>query len=404
MSENKIESVDGFNGHLQQLGNIINYLDGLQMGEVGKFDKGEDQELKNNFIVLNDNQIQLEFLLKILMDLRDELLYIKNMGIEGPAGKDGKPGKDGLPGKDGKDGVPGRDLLFNNLSESEKASLKGADGRPGPAGRNGKDGEPGKDGKPFTYDMFTLQQLAALVGPPGANGKDGFNGVDGKDGKDGTNGTNGKDGTNGTNGTNGRDGIDGKSAYELAKEYNSNVGTILEWLASLKGADGKNGTNGRDGINGINGRNGVDGRDGIDGKSLTWSDLTEAEKHSLKGENGAGVKTGGTKGQVLTKASNTDFDTYWQDLAFTKKSYSGVIAPNAYKEIDTGILARNIIVDVKVKDTTSNSETSGFYINAQNLSTVAITDNRIRIFNEYSTNLEFLITTMVLNDSEIIAI
>jgi hypothetical protein len=243
--------------------------------------------------------------------------------------------------------------------------------------------------------MFTLQQLAALVGPPGANGKDGFNGVDG---------TNGKNGTNGTNGTNGRDGIDGKSAYELAKEYNSNVGTILEWLASLKGADGKNGINGRDGINGKDGRNGVDGRDGIDGKSLTWSDLTEAEKHSLKGENGAGVKTGGTKGQVLTKASNDDFDTYWQDLAFTKKSYSGVIAPNAYKEINTGIPTRNIIVDVKVKDTTSNSETSGFYINAQNLSTVAITDNRIRIFNEYSTNLEFLITTMVLNDSEIIAI
>ena len=146
---------------------------------------------------------------------------------------------------------------------------------------------------------------------------------------------------------------------------------------------------------------GVDGRDG---KSLTWNDLPEVEKHNLKGENGAGVNVGGTKGQVLTKASANDFDTYWQDLAFTKKSYNGVIAPNAYKEINTGIPARNIIVDVKVKDTTSNSETSGFYINAQNLSTVAITDNRIRIFNEYSTNLEFLITTLVLNNSEIIAI
>ena len=31
-------------------------------------------------------------------------------------------------------------------------------------------------------------------------------------------------------------------------------------------------------------------------------------------------------------------------------------------------------------------------------------DNKIRIFNEYSTNLEFLITTLVLNDSNIIAI
>ena len=188
---------------------------------------------------------------------------------------------------------------------------------------------------------------------------------------------------------------------ELAKEYNASVGTILEWLASLKGADGKNGTNGRDGINGKDGRNGVNG---IDGKSLTWNDLPEVEKHNLKGENGAGVNVGGTKGQVLTKASNIDFDTYWQDLTIAKKSYNGVIAPNAYKEIVTGIPARNIIVDVKVKDTTSNSETSGFYINAQNLSTAAITDNRIRIFNEYSTNLEFLITALVLNDSEIIAI
>ena len=228
MSENKIESVDGFDSHLQHIGNIVNYLDGLQMGEVGKFDKGEDQELKNNFIVLNDNQIQLEFLLKILMDLREELLYIKNMGIEGPAGKDGKPGKDGLPGKDGKDGAPGRDLLFNNLSESEKASLRGTDGRPGPAGRDGKDGAPGKDGKPFTQDMFTSQQLAALVGPPGANGKDGFNGIDGingKDGKDGTNGIDGKDGLPGRDGIDGkdglpgRDGIDGKDGKDATLDF-----------------------------------------------------------------------------------------------------------------------------------------------------------------------------------------
>ena len=149
---------------------------------------------------------------------------------------------------------------------------------------------------------------------------------------------------------------------------------------------------------------GEDGVDGKDGKSLTWNDLPEVEKHNLKGENGAGVNVGGTKGQVLTKASDIDFDTYWQDLTIAKKSYNGVIAPNAYKEIVTGIPARNIIIDIKVKDTAPNSETSGFYINAQNLSTVAITDNRIRIFNEYSTNLEFLITTLVLNDSEIIAI
>ena len=98
-------------------------------------------------------------------------------------------------------------------------------------------------------------------------------------------------------------------------------------------------------------------------------------------------------------------DIYQDESGNYIKKYIAVdITLTELKNILVPKFTRDIIVDVKVKDTTSNSETSGFYINAQNLSTVAITDNKIRIFNEYSTNLEFLITTMVLNDSEIIAI
>ena len=48
-------------------------------------------------------------------------------------------------------------------------------------------------------------------------------------------------------GVNGKDGL---SAYEIAKE-NGFVGTVSEWLESLKGADGHDG------------KNGVDGRDGV---------------------------------------------------------------------------------------------------------------------------------------------
>ena len=51
-------------------------------------------------------------------------------------------------------------------------------------------------------------------------------------------------------GVNGKDGL---SAYEIAKE-NGFVGTVSEWLESLKGADGRDG---------VDGKNGVDGRDGI---------------------------------------------------------------------------------------------------------------------------------------------
>lgn len=61
-------------------------------------------------------------------------------------------------------------------------------------------------------------------------------------------------------GVNGKDGL---SAYEIAKE-NGFIGTVSEWLESLKGADG---LPGKDGINGIDGANGVDGKDGADGQN-----------------------------------------------------------------------------------------------------------------------------------------
>lgn len=65
----------------------------------------------------------------------------------------------------------------------------------------------------------------------------------------------------------GIDGKDGLSAYEIAKE-NGFVGTVVEWLESLKGADGqpgKDGVDGKNGIDGKDGRDGADGRDGVDG-------------------------------------------------------------------------------------------------------------------------------------------
>lgn len=60
----------------------------------------------------------------------------------------------------------------------------------------------------------------------------------------------------------GVDGKEGLSAFEIAKE-NGFVGTVSEWLESLKGADGLPGKDGVDGKDGKDGRDGVDGRDGI---------------------------------------------------------------------------------------------------------------------------------------------
>ena len=86
----------------------------------------------------------------------------------------------------------------------------------------------------------------------------------------------------------GANGKDGRSAYEIAIE-NGFVGTVAEWLESLKGRDGidgkdglpgKDGKNGADGLPGKDGTNGKDGlpgkdgRDGRDGKDGVSPDLT----------------------------------------------------------------------------------------------------------------------------------
>ena len=71
-------------------------------------------------------------------------------------------------------------------------------------------------------------------------------------------------------GTNGKD---GRSAYEIAIE-NGFVGTVAEWLESLKGRDGLPGKDGADGLPGKDCTNGKDGKDGRNGKDGVSPDLT----------------------------------------------------------------------------------------------------------------------------------
>ena len=83
----------------------------------------------------------------------------------------------------------------------------------------------------------------------------------------------------------GANGKDGRSAYEIAIE-NGFVGTVAEWLKSLKGKDGINGKDGlpgkdgKDGADGLpgkdgtNGKDGLPGKDGRDGKDGVSPDLT----------------------------------------------------------------------------------------------------------------------------------
>jgi hypothetical protein len=85
------------------------------------------------------------------------------------------------------------------------------------------------------------------------------------------------------------DNVAGASAYDVAVD-NGFTGTEVEWLESLVGPAGADST-----VPGPPGEDGTDGAPGVDG------------------EDGVGVPTGGVSGQLLAKASATDFDTEWID-------------------------------------------------------------------------------------------
>ena len=116
--------------------------------------------------------------------------------------------------------------------------------------------EKGKDGK-------SAYQIATENGFIGTEEEwlESLKGIDGKDGADGAPGQDGIDGKNGADGHDGVNGIDGKSAYEIAVA-NGFTGTEVEWLESLKGSDGRDGADGLPGKDGIDGEPGVNGTDG----------------------------------------------------------------------------------------------------------------------------------------------
>jgi hypothetical protein len=118
----------------------------------------------------------------------------------------------------------------------------------------------------------------------GAKGDKGNNGKDGKDGKPGVDGKNGKDGKDGVDGKDGEDGleapriIDAEVALDDTLLLTLSDGTEIKTTKPVVGERGSNGSNGPRGD---------------------------------KGDTGVGIAVGGTTGQVLTKVSNTDYDTTW---------------------------------------------------------------------------------------------
>ena len=158
-------------------------------------------------------------------------------------------------------GEKGDKMTYADLSEEDKAKMKGEKGDKGDRGDKGlsayelyvksvPEGEPilteenWLQSLKMTASQLSPDEVRILQGPSGNDGEPGpsayevakrfaeDNGETIGDIKDWLESLKGKDG---------EDGKDGKTAYEVAKELDPSIGTAEDWLASLKGKDGKDG-------------------------------------------------------------------------------------------------------------------------------------------------------------------
>lgn len=180
----------------------------------------------------------------------------------------------------------------------------------------------------------------------GRQGEKGNNGINGKDGDTPYIGENGNWWIGDTDtGVSASNGADGKSAYQIAVD-NGFVGTVQEWLDSLRGKDGlngKDGTNGTDGADGENGKSAYDVavENGFIGSESQWL-------ASLKGKDGIDGKDG---------AAGLSPRIYHADLSKVGNQIDiildGIRAQYIYRDTTSisfnihSASANNVIVDLK---------------------------------------------------------
>lgn len=152
-------------------------------------------------------------------------------------------------------------------------------------------------------------------------------------------------GYTGSKGIDGTIGVDGYTGSQGAIGYTGSASTI----------DGPTGYTGSKGDQGVNGYTGSKGDQGIQGYT------------GSKGDHG--IPPGGTQGQILSKVSNSDFDTEWLDLS---ASTVRTITASGNILLTDGIIVANASSPITLTLPTSVGNTSKSFL-IKNLGTSTVT-------------------------------
>ena len=182
----------------------------------------------------------------------------------------------------------------------------GATGATGPTGPKGDTGDTGPAGPAGP---------TGATGPQGPQGVKGDTGLTGPQGPQGVKGDTGLTGATGATGPQGPQGIQGDTGPQGPKGDTGLTGptgaTGATGATGPQGPKGDTGLTGPTGATGPTGPQGPKGDTGLTGPAGPTGPTGATGATGATGPAGPGVKIGGTTGQILAKASNTDYDTQW---------------------------------------------------------------------------------------------
>lgn len=141
----------------------------------------------------------------------------------------------------------------------------------------------------------------------------------------------------------------------------------LQGIQGERGPQGEAGATGATGPQGPQGERGPQGPQGIQGETGATGATGPQGPQGPQGPAGAGVAQGGTAGQWLKKASSTDYDTTWDDIAGSDVSFdntgtgmSATTVQGGISELNSGLANLNKIT-YPVKSANNVSYATTFY-------------------------------------------